>query len=132
MNVSSCRRWPTTRFRARLCGVLGLIMLWFGAADLAGSLASGSVFHHVLFALAALGFAGRFWQASRCRHGAKATAEASTRRVISPGGHEAWRVLLQRKSLVYARWRTRARTAAPDRPVRAARPARSETGHGAA
>ena len=61
------------RFRARVCGLIGLIVLLFGAADLAGSLVSGSAVHHLLLALATLGFAlmaaAWLWQANRCLPG---------------------------------------------------------------
>ncbi len=69
------------RFRARVCGWLGLIFLVIGAGNLAGLLLSGTVFDHVLHIAAAVAFAltGGGWllQANLCRRGAHATVQAS-------------------------------------------------------
>jgi hypothetical protein len=70
------------RFRARVCGWLGLISLVIAAGNLAALLTSEPVLDHVLHIAAAVAFAlmsGTYlWLANRCRHGAHATAQAST------------------------------------------------------
>ena len=71
-------------FRARVCGWLGLILAVIAAANLAALLMSETVFDLVMHVVTASGLALSggtfFWLASRCRHGAHATAEASSGR----------------------------------------------------
>jgi hypothetical protein len=76
------------RFRARVCGWLGLIFLVIAAGNLAALLMSGQVFEDVLHVAAAFAFVlmggAYLWLASRSRHGAHATGQASRGRQVTP------------------------------------------------
>jgi hypothetical protein len=75
------------RFRARVCGWLGLFFLVVAGGNLAALLMSETTFEYVLRMATAFVFAlmggGWLWLASLCRHGAHATVHASREKAAS-------------------------------------------------
>ena len=77
------------RFRARVCGWMGLMFLVIAAGNLAALLMSETTFEYILHVAAVFVFAllggGWLWLASLCRHGAHATVQASQDKTASSG-----------------------------------------------